>query len=122
MFINFTNHPNAMWSDKQTAAAEEYGEILDIPFPEIDPFGDEDYIERLAEDYAARIQAHKPAAVLCQGEMTLAFAVAAILMTECEVNVVAACSERIVSEKIGTNGETVRYTEFGFVRFRGYRF
>ena len=48
MFYNISNHPSNKWDDKQIAAAsklseigcEEFtkeGEIIDIPFPNIDP-------------------------------------------------------------------------------------
>ena len=37
MFINHTNHPSQYWSDEQLAAAHQYGEVVDIPFPLIDP-------------------------------------------------------------------------------------
>jgi hypothetical protein len=120
MLINFTNHPSKNWSDSQTAAASLYGEILDIPFPNADPNGDEDYIEELADTFVSRIIAHKPTAVLCQGEMTLAFAVASILMNECGVMVLAACSERTVSESKGENGEMIKRAAFRFKRFRKY--
>ncbi|MDR1690070.1 MAG: hypothetical protein LBS21_15920 [Clostridiales bacterium] len=120
MFINFTNHLSAKWSQAQLKAAEEYGEILDFPFPNVNPNGNEQYIEELAEEFAEKIIAHNPAAVLCQGEMTLSFAVTKILTEKYNVKVLAACSERIVSEEIGLNGETVRKIEFGFVRFRRY--
>ena len=32
MFINHTNHPSH-WLDEQLAAAHQYGEVVDIPFP-----------------------------------------------------------------------------------------
>ena len=37
MFINFTNHPSAQWSAEQKAAAQAYGEVIDLAFPAIDP-------------------------------------------------------------------------------------
>jgi len=120
MFINFTNHLYRSWSTEQTAAANEYGEILDIPFPNVDPNGDENYIHTLADKYVMQIIAYSPAAVLCQGEMTLAFAVASILMSKCGVIVLAACSERIVTEVAAANGQTVKRAEFRFARFRKY--
>lgn len=120
MLINFTNHPSANWSDKQITAAKEYGEVFDIPFPKVEPHSDEDYIEKLADDCVTQILAYKPTAVLCQGEMTLAFAVAEILITEYDMIVIAACSERIVTETIGATGKTIKNAEFRFVRFREY--
>jgi hypothetical protein len=113
MFVNFTNHPSAVWAEAQLKAAALYGEITDIAFPVVNPKRDEAYITALAEDYAAKIYAYRPAAVLCQGEMTLTFAVAGILMHKYGLTVLAACSERSVSK--GNKA-----VEFKFVRFREY--
>ena len=119
MFINFTNHPNAKWSLNQLNNAKTYGDIVDIPFPDISPDGDEEYILQLANQYVAEILKYNPATVLCQGEMTLAFKVANILIYK-GINVLATCSKRIATEKIGENGETIINAEFHFVRFRKY--
>ena len=35
MLINFTNHPSALWSAEQKAAAQVYGKVIDLAFPEI---------------------------------------------------------------------------------------
>ena len=63
---------------------------------------------------------HNPAAVLCQGEMTLAFRVSNILISK-KIPVLAACSKRIVTETIGVGGETIKNAEFHFTRFRKYQ-
>ncbi len=34
-FVNFSNHPSGGWSELQKNAAEEYGTIIDIPFPAV---------------------------------------------------------------------------------------
>jgi hypothetical protein len=120
MFINFTNHPSKNWSREQTDAASAYGEIRDMPFPDVDPNGDEDYIEALADEYVTKITAQKPAAVLCQGEMTLAFSVASILSSKRGITALSACSERVVTEANGADGTTVKRAEFKFTRFRKY--
>ena len=119
MFVNFTNHPSQNWSQEQITAAGAYGEIQDVPFPVVDPNGDENYVETLADEYAAKIAAFKPAAVLCQGEMTLAFAVASMLSAD-GIAALAACSERVVIEKPRENCSSVKRTEFKFTRFRKY--
>lgn len=33
IFINFSNHPSGRWDVKQKKASEQYGRIVDIPFP-----------------------------------------------------------------------------------------
>ncbi|GHU52398.1 hypothetical protein AGMMS49975_08090 [Clostridia bacterium] len=120
MLINFTNHASSKWSKLQLDAAKEYGEIRELPFPEIDSWGDEKYIDALADKYAAEIKTLNPDAVLCQGEMTFSFAVIQRLL-ELEIPVLAACSKRESVETLGANGETVKHSVFKFARFRRYQ-
>jgi hypothetical protein len=119
MLINFTNHKSQNWSAEQLAASQIYGNVFDMPFPEVDPSEDEAYISDLANLYAAQIAELNPTAVLCQGEMTLAFALVSKL---CEYGVmtIAACSKRKVIETRGANGETVKCATFVFTRYRKY--
>lgn len=119
MFINFTNHRSDLWSREQRKAAEMYGEMIDIPFPSVDPTFDSDKIGELADEYAVMICGYKPGAVLVQGEMTLSYAVISKLLG-LGINVLCATTERVVSTHIGQNGETVKVSEFRFVRFRSY--
>ena len=114
MFVNFTNHPSTYWEETQLSHARAYGEIVDVPFPSVDPEGDEDYIAALAEDSVARIMKHQPKAVLCQGEFCLAYQVIEKLKAS-QVTVLAACSQRCVKEA-GNRKEVF----FCFVRFRKY--
>ena len=37
MFINLSNHPHSGWLPEQLEAAEHYGEVVDLPFPQIPP-------------------------------------------------------------------------------------
>lgn len=112
VLINFTNHPSGKWTKEQMTESGKYGEVIDFPFPEVDPYGDEKYIMKLAKDYLEMFLLLHPAAVLCQGELCLTYQVARGLKEE-GVKVLAACSERIVEEKEGRKTST-------FV-FRGFR-
>lgn len=114
VFVNFTNHPSRLWDERQREAAERYGTITDIPFPDVDASGDEAYIARLAEEYLGKILALHPAAVLCQGEFTLAYQVITRLK-EKGITVLAACSTRNVKTE-GNRKEAI----FVFERFREY--
>ena len=114
MFVNFTNHPSNQWDDNQIRAAHIYGESVDVPFPEVDPTADEDYITSLADTCMKEILKHHPTAVLCQGEFCLAYQV----ISRCKalgIPVLAACSKRCVEED--GNRKTVT---FSFARFRRY--
>ncbi len=92
----------------------EYGEIIDVPFPTVDPQGDEGYIEGLAERYLRRILQLHPYVVLCQGEFCLAYRIITKLH-ESGIMVLAACSERVVKEA-GQKKEVM----FAFSQFRRY--
>ena len=113
-FVNFSNHPSEKWDRNQREEALKYGMIQDIPFPAVDPDGDEAYIDRLAELCTAQIEGFSPRAVLCQGEFCLAYQVTARLK-EKGILVLAACSERVVKED-GHKKEV----SFTFRRFRRY--
>lgn len=114
VFVNFTNHPSNRWEEKQTQQAMVYGTIVDVPFPSVNPRGDEKYIAALAEECVMQIMQYQPQAVLCQGEFCLAYHVIGRLK-EKGIKMLAACSERCVQEQ-GNKKEVF----FQFVRFREY--
>lgn len=121
MLINFTNHSSSNWSAEQrSVATDAFGSIVDIPFPEVDPAVGSNQIIDIAETQVAKISALSPDAVLCQGEFSLAFAVAALLIKK-GIKVVCACSERNVMETIDNDGNAVKKAVFKFVRFREYK-
>lgn len=114
-FINFTNHPVDTWDERQIASAEAYGKIVEFPFPMVKAGSDELEIMALAESAVEKIMDMEPAAVLCQGEFTLAYAVI-VRLKQKGVKVLAACSERMVE----INEEGKKVVSFHFERFREY--
>lgn len=119
MFLNLTNHPSALWNARQLDAALAYGEVVDIPFPQVDPEASEDAISKLAKQVVDQVQSLQPDAVLCQGEMTLCFAMVTLLKQN-GIPVLAACSKRQTSEAKTESGNTLKTSEFVFCRFRKY--
>lgn len=118
MFINLSNHHSSRWSAEQTEAARVFGEIIDMPFPIVNPDGDEDYITALADEYCRKIKekaAGQSVMVHLMGEMTLTFALVKRLQVE-GIACVAATTERIITELPDGRKESV----FRFVRFRKY--
>jgi hypothetical protein len=120
MFLNLSNHPSANWSAEQTEAARQLsGEIVDLPFPAVDPVGDEDYIASIVDEYLCKvleISEGQDVTVHLMGEMTFTFALVQrlhILGIPC----VASTTRR----------ETVEYPDgrkesfFQFVQFRKYK-
>ena len=118
-FINHTNHPSNRWSAEQIAAAEIFGEILDFPFPAVNPHATTEEVRQLVADNLKKILAQSPAAVLCQGEFNYTFEIVSQLKN-CGVPVMAATTERISSVEIQADGSTRQISIFRFVRFRQY--
>ena len=120
MLINLTNHPSSRWSEKQKAAAEEeFGEIVDMPFPEIREEGCEWYVSDLADQYLRKIlnmPDASPFVVHLMGEQTFSYALLKRLRAR-GITCVASTTKRIVKEE-----EPGRKTEviFQFERFRRY--
>lgn len=119
ILINHTNHPSNQWSSEQRAAAEEYGEIEDMPFPAVPAQANREEVQQLAEAEFSEIVARQPAAVLCQGEFTYTFAMVKLLQ-EAGIKVLAACSERCVEEMVDEEGISHKESRFRFVQFREY--
>lgn len=119
MFINISNHPSVRWSAEQTAAAMKFGDIVDVPFPDVPAGVDTAAVSALADEYCARILDLRADAVLVQGEMSLSFAVAGRLQRN-GIAVLCACSERVCETSVLDDGSTERRSVFRFVRFRRY--
>lgn len=118
MFINFSNHPYALWSAEQQAA-QRYGKVVDLAFPAIDPAADEAALDSLATVYADRILHLDPDAVLCQGECTFVYRVVQRLEAA-GIPTLAACSRRKSQETTYPDGSTLKRSIFAFAGFRRY--
>lgn len=119
MLINLSNHPSAKWPENQiNIATKHYGNIIDIPFPNIDPTGDEAYIANLAEHYLHEIMDitnHDKAYIHIMGEMTFTHTLVNMLKNS-NITCIASTTQRIVEER--PNGEKI--VTFRFERFRNY--
>lgn len=119
IFINFSNHPSKNWGEKQISESERYGSIVDVPFPNVSAEADEAEVRALAQQVADRIIKMSPAAVMCQGEFTLTFAVVRRLQ-EAGITALSACSRRRVTETRMADGTAKKEAIFEFVRYREY--
>ena len=116
MFINLTNHPSSGWSEEQLTAAKLYGEVVDLSFPNIEPYFTSKDIYELADERVEGIKLldiHPVVHVM--GEMTFTYAVVSRLKA-LGISCVASTTERIV--KMMSDGKKI--SEFKFVRFREY--
>lgn len=119
IFINHTNHNSSQWSAAQIAAAEKFGKIIDLPFPEVPPNFNAAEVRKMVFENLQAILKFSPVAVLCQGEFNYTVAMVEELKKN-KIPVMAATSERIVSEIAEADGSTKKISVFQFVRFRAY--
>lgn len=118
IFINLSNHPSDKWTEEQRKAAEQYGEITDLPFPAVNSAADGEEINKLVEENFDKIKSlaeGKSATVHLMGEMTFTYALVRRLK-DAGIRCVASTTDRVVTD----NGDGTRMTQFHFVRFREY--
>ncbi len=119
LFLNLSNHSSDKWSKAQLDAARAYGEVVDMPFPVIDPGATTEEIHRLAEEYADRITSsylgRDLMTVHLMGEMTFCFRLVTLLHAR-GIRCVASTTQRKTSELEGGKKESI----FEFQAFREY--
>ena len=118
-FVNISNHPSSKWGEEQLRAASQYGEIIDIPFPVVDPSATEEEISDLAQILLMQIDGLHVSkdmipVVHIMGEMTLVFAVVTTLKSWG----VIALASTTVRDSIEKDG--VKTSVFRFCKFRKY--
>lgn len=118
MLINLSNHSIKHWSKEQFHAASVYGELVDLPFPAVDPHGDEDYINRLTDEYLIHIKSisgNDELVVHLMGEMNFCFALIQKLKAA-GILALASCTDRNTFDLSDGKKEV----HFRFVQFRQY--
>lgn len=125
MFINISNHPSARWSKEQKEAAEQYGVVKDLTFPNIKPTLTSKNINELVNSIIGDVLTltnefpeDNILTVMVQGEFIFTFR----LVTELKkagIKTVAAKTERRVIEKV-EDGITKSISEFKFAGFMEY--
>jgi hypothetical protein len=118
MLLNLSNHPSEDWSPEQKQAVnQKYGNIQDMPFPQINPHWTTEQVIEIARQYCNDIIKinPQPAAVHLMGELTFTFALVTKLKSA-GIPCIASTTERIIKfEQDGT-----KHSTFRFVRFRHY--
>jgi len=116
MIVNLSNHPFSHWSPKQKdRAISQFGEVIDMSFPDILPEADEKWISELAGNFLEEIIRINPDAVHVQGEQTFTYAIVKLLQKK-GIPCYASTTKRNV--KSTGNGKTLR--QFDFVQFRQF--
>lgn len=118
MLINFSNHPQNEWTKEQIdTATEQYGGIVDIPFPDVDPKASFPDVQKMSESCVIKLQplVNVGDVVHIMGEHTLTFMIVSRLKS-LGIRCIASCTERICRRD--ENGDIVR--SFAFRQFRPY--
>lgn len=118
LFINLSNHPSSSWTAEQLAAAEAFGELVDMPFPQVAPDATADDIKTLAEAQVEAIMKQAEThtvTVHVMGEMSLIYRIVRML-SERGIRCVCSTSHRVVKDQ----GDGRRLVEFKFNSFRDY--
>ena len=119
MLLNLSNHPSTSWDSYQIQTAkEQFGNVVDMPFPNISPTATKEDIQKLAQRYADEIFAKYPTdnlTIHLMGELCFSFALLKLLQ-EKGIKIVASTTERIVEEK----ERQQKIVSFRFVNFREY--
>ena len=125
MFINISNHPSERWSKEQQEAAQQYGTIKDLQFPNINLSLLSEDINKLVDNFIAdvliltnEVPEDNQLIVMVQGEFIFTFRLV-FELKKAGIKVVAARSERKVVEKV-ENGITKTTSEFKFAGFMEY--
>ena len=119
VFINLSNHNSADWSTEQITAANAYGELLDLVFPDVDPYWTDEKLNQVVDSYFAQIMAYPDPVVMLQGEFVFTYRLTNRLI-RAGIPVFAACSKRKAIEYTDENDRHIRRSEFEFVQFRRY--
>lgn len=122
-FVNVSNHPISKWSESQLKAAKELcggGELIDFPFPQVDPNLEGDQLCKLAEKVAREVCALVPEQCACihiMGETSMVFQLMLLLMKKGH-NIYVSTTERKAIEEVKPDGSVAKYSIFNFTRFR----
>ena len=118
MLINLSNHPSEKWvSEQRGTAIEQYGKIIDMPFPRIPPEASYDEVWKIADDYFEQIKTRakqEKTTVHLMGEMTFTYMLVDRLK-DANIPCVASTTERTVEERDGK-----KIVQFNFIQFRAY--
>lgn len=115
MFVNLSNHPSAHWNDCQVEAAREYGEIVDISFPDIPSNATTTDVSDIADRFVSIIRTYDSPTVHIMGEMTLTYSLVRRLRSA-GITCLASTTQRIKQQL--DNGSFI--SEFVFQTFRPY--
>lgn len=121
MLINCTNHPYRLWNTRQREAALAYGQVVDLPFPSVEPTCTTAQLQEMTKTFATQIKAMNPDAVLVAGEYSFTFMLVDCLLSD-GIQVLCSRSKRITTEVKKEDGTNEKTTIFDFEGFYPYAY
>lgn len=123
MLLNFSNHPSSQWPVKQKEEAKRlFGEVVDLPFPNIPPEATEKDIHQLTEEYLKKImdikKKNSKIAIHIMGEFTFTYNMVKEL-EKISIPCYASTTRRVVDE-IKEDEIVKKISRFEFISFRKY--
>lgn len=117
MLLNLSNHPSVKWSREQRDLAEQqFGEVVDMPFPHISPTQNTEGVVAFAAEYFQQIldlkKQYSDLTVHLMGELSFCFALVKMLQ-QAGITVVCSTTERtLIEEKDGLKTALFRFHQF----------
>ena len=119
MFINLSNHPSAAWDPNQMIAAEKYGKVVDLRFPDVSPESGSREIDLLVDEYLSEIMEYDDPVVMVQGEFVFTYRMVTALKAR-GIKAVAATTGRVAEEERRPDGTVIKTSKYKFSQFREY--
>lgn len=119
MFINLSNHPSSQWVAAQRQDALVYGEIVDLPYPQIPIQIESDAMDALVGTYFDTIVCMEEPTVMLQGEAVFAYRLTSRLKAA-GIRVLACCTERVSEEEVLEDGSVRKISKFNYGGMREY--
>lgn len=113
LLVNLSNHPKDTWSKEQLKEAKKlFGEVVDLPFPNVAPNLSEQEVVELASEYMQKVFIMNPAAVHVMGDMNFTF-MFIIMAEQMGIPCYASTSERnVLMTKDGKKEVSVKFVQF----------
>lgn len=119
LFVNLSNHPSAKWTDEQLQSARIYGDVVDLPFPQVSPDATPLAVKDIAVETIGKVEkltsGNTDSVIHVMGEMSLTFSLVNGLQ-RLGYRCVCSTTERMVAE----NPDGSKTVLFHFNQFRDY--
>lgn len=117
MFINLSNHPSCKFTADQMTAAKTFGDIVDVPFPNVAPYATAMEVDAMAAQKVSEIiyQYGTKCTIHVMGELTFCHSFVKYAKAR-NIRCISSTTERIAID----NPDGSKTSVFKFATFRDY--